>query len=543
MHDLTTLINAHDFNLSPEAPTCIAMVHRSFRSVSTRRGIERQRFGAHFPALGLLNLAHALRVDAQAGAFQTPTCRYFDEESYEDEDGLIEAVASWLEGADRRIIAASAYTSTIDALESFLHAFDPSRYLVVVGGAHATVAPDVANAHLVVRGEGRSAIRHIVSTFLSPVFTKTHEAKGICYRLSGQDYFSTASFDNSLEALPPPAYAYDLLDQQRPIYATNFTRMLGKHPQIYVCTQSCRARCSFCSTYLIHGKAVARPVQLIHDDLHYLLQSADYDSIEFHDDDLMQHPEFNELLRLMAELGVPWFCFARSDGIDKSIAKDMAASGCRRVFLGLESMQQEKLDYLNKWTTVERNRGAVEALASVGIGIVAGFIIGIPNDTVESILADLDMFLELPLHSINCSILSPDPGTQEFYRAKARAKRINPELVSISARRIIPDPMQFGIDAPMGLPSVCERVSKSDLNCLQTVIETEFYFRHHIWKSLTACKTPGQVEVVRDYYKYLRMALRNTDEHHRAPEVQHRILLARERSDHTFWREQLQITT
>lgn len=539
MHDLATILNAASFNPSPEALTRIAMVHRSFRAVSTRRGIARQRFAAHFPALGLLNLAHALRVDAAAGKFRAPDCRYFDEENYDTEQSLVRAVTDWLDGAERRIIAASAYTATVDYLEAFLAAFPPDEYLAVVGGAHASVAPDIANAHIVVRGEGGAALRHVITAFFTSEFGKGSDARGICYQLNGEPYFSPPAFDRSLEELPPPGFAYDLLDEYGRIYATNFTRMLGANPQIYVCTQSCRARCSFCSTYLIHGKAVARPVRLIRDDLQYLVRELGHDSIEFHDDDILQHPEFKELLAVMADLDVPWFCYARADAIDRDIARQMAAAGCRRAFLGLESMNQGNLDYYNKASTVDQNREAVEALATVGIGVVAGFIIGAPQDTVELILSDLDQYLRLPLLAINCSILSPDPGTLEFQRTRKRLGTVAIAMGRTGHGRLVPNPEVFGLEAPMGIPSVCDHVSKKDLNRLQAIIDAEFYFRPHIWHGLTKGRDTEQIEVVRAYYVFLRNSILMIDSEDSLPEIRNSILRAEEQMKNLFWGSQL----
>src|SRR5262249_41135435 len=148
---------------------------------------------------------------------------------------------------------------------------------------------------------------------------------------------SPPAFDRSIETLPSPGFAFDLLPSEselNQIYATNFKRMLGRKPMIYICTQSCRSRCTFCSTYLIHGKAVARSVDKIAADLHYLVETHGFDSIEFHDDDLFQHPDFGGLLRVMRHLDIPWFCYGRAEAITPSYAREMARSGCRRVFLG-----------------------------------------------------------------------------------------------------------------------------------------------------------------------------------------------------------------
>jgi hypothetical protein len=96
MYELGILRDGGKFAFAPNAPTRLAMVHRSFRTTSLRRGIHRQQFAAHFPALGLLNLAHSLKVDAANGKIHLPEIRYFDEEVYADEDELVESIADWL---------------------------------------------------------------------------------------------------------------------------------------------------------------------------------------------------------------------------------------------------------------------------------------------------------------------------------------------------------------------------------------------------------------------------------------------------------------
>lgn len=208
----------------------------------------------------------------------------------------------------------------------------------------------------------------------------------------------------------------------------------------------------------------------------------------------------------MAASGVPWFCYARVERIDRAMAKELASAGCKRVFLGVETMRQANLDYFNKQTTVAQNRAAVEHLAAAGIGVVAGFIIGSPDDTVASILYDLDEFLSLPLFAINCSILSPDPGTAEFRRARRR-EELRPALGGDRGTRLVPDPERYGLAAPMGLPTVCKAMSKTFLNVLQTLIDTRFYARIHIWDGLVRDRSSVQQSVVADYYRYLARSI------------------------------------
>ena len=517
MYDLGELRDTGNFSHDANVPTRLALIHRSFRTTSLRRGIYRQQFAAHFPALGLLNLAHSIRVDAARGKLPLPDIKYFDEESFDDEDELAEAIADWLAASSRRIIAASAYTMTVDYLESFLARFDATSHLILVGGAHATLAPDIEHAHIVVRGEGGTALRHILTRLFTPEFGAGADAAGICYRLDGHEVMQRQAFDRSLATLPSPGFAYDLLpgaSEKAPIYATSFTRMLGQRPQIYICTQSCQSRCTFCSTYLIHGRAVARPLALIRQDLDYLINTLGHDSIEFHDDDLLQHPEFHELLALLQTLGVPWFCYARVDTITETIAQKMADAHCRRVFLGIETMHQANLDYFNKHTTVADNLRAVEALSRAGIGCNAGFIVGTPFDTVESILQDLDTLLQLPLFAVSCSVLEPNPGTVEFYRARKRGGAYLAAYGGDNKHRLVPQPQLYGLEAPMGFPTVCEAVSKPELNCLVRLIEGEFYFRQHILRGLIEGRSEEQIAVVKSFYRFTANSLEELSVEH-----------------------------
>jgi radical SAM superfamily enzyme YgiQ (UPF0313 family) len=212
----------------------------------------------------------------------------------------------------------------------FLNHFDPKKYLIIVGGAHATTAPNIRNVHIVVRGEGGAALRHILQGLFSETFQRSEQARGLNFEIDGKRIASPPAFDRSIETLPPPGFAYDLLPRQSEldqIYATNFKRILGRKPMIYVCTQSCRSRCTFCSTYLIHGRTVARPIDMVAADLNHLIKVCGFDSIEFHDDDLFQHPHFAGLLKVLRDLGVPWFCYGRAEAITESNASEMVASG------------------------------------------------------------------------------------------------------------------------------------------------------------------------------------------------------------------------
>jgi anaerobic magnesium-protoporphyrin IX monomethyl ester cyclase len=212
-------------------------------------------------------------------------------------------------------------------------------------------------------------------------------------------------------------------------------------------------------------------------------------------------------MQIMKKLGVPWFCYARVPPITEEVAQLMGDSGCGRVFLGVESLEQRTLDYLNKATTVEQNVRAINALAGAGVGVVAAHMFGMPHDTVEAMLQNLDRYLGLPILFANNSILSPDPGTTEFHRARQRNDLFRKAFGGESGMRLVPNPEEYGVEIPYGLPSVCRHVGKSDLNRLLFLAEVEFYLRDSQW-SLYESRLSGKPMVgVIAYYQFLQTQL------------------------------------
>src|SRR5207245_9762592 len=99
------------------------------------------------------------------------------------------------------------------------------------------------------------------------------------------------------------------------------------------------------------------------------------------------------------------------------------------------------------------------------------------HHTLESVLAEIDAFLRLPIYFLSPSILTPDIGTTEYHRARNRDDRLR--LLEVEGNRLSVRPRAdvFGADMPYGLPTVCEHLSKTTLNDLLTLAQVEFFLR------------------------------------------------------------------
>lgn len=501
MIDLSELLDGPVFDSDPAAPTRVAFAHHSMRRAAQENGWTRQLFYSHLPGLGLLRVAQALREDplaSQAGALEL---RYFDEEDYASLSNMAQAIQDWLAPARRQVVAVSAFTATIQRLERFLRCFDHTRVLLVAGGPHATATGEVTNAHLVVRGAGSKAMQHIARAFPTDAFGTGSDADGLRFSRAGKTIQRPRlTQDCDLES-PAPLFAYDLLGSDstyRARYTTTFMRRLGSQPLIYVSTQGCRGRCSFCSSRLIHPRRAARPSMLIADDLRGARRIHQYDSIELHDDDLLQHPEFDNVLAALAAQQLPWFCYCRADNVTAGTARRMYEAGCRRVFLGIEALNAAKLAYFRKATTVEQNIAAAEALADAGIGVISGFIIGAPADTAASILEELHAFLQLPLLALSCTVLTADPGTRIWSELRGKDRSTQ----GTAATHPTSPPRPHAVS-----PSLCRHLSCAQLESLRTLVEARFYLRDSVHQPLaSSLDGQGQSEL-RAFRQFLQEEL------------------------------------
>jgi anaerobic magnesium-protoporphyrin IX monomethyl ester cyclase len=94
----------------------------------------------------------------------------------------------------------------------------------------------------------------------------------------------------------------------------------------------------------------------------------------------------------------------------------MKEAGCIRVYLGLESGSNETLRLMNKRVTVEAGVRAVRLFSHAGIGTAGFFMVGYPDETIESIEKTFALTLSLPLDEAWFTIPLPLPGTPLFSR-------------------------------------------------------------------------------------------------------------------------------
>ena len=105
-------------------------------------------------------------------------------------------------------------------------------------------------------------------------------------------------------------------------------------------------------------------------------------------------------------------------------------AGCRKVFIGLENVNPETLKETGKKQNhVEEYREMLQAWRKANAVTFAGYIIGFPNDTYESVMRDVEVLKrELPLDLVEFFVLTPLPGSEDHQILVNEGTWLDPDL-------------------------------------------------------------------------------------------------------------------
>ncbi|MGE5337784.1 MAG: B12-binding domain-containing radical SAM protein [Gemmatimonadota bacterium] len=253
---------------------------------------------------------------------------------------------------------------------------------VIVGGYHPSLMPDEASRHAdaVCIGEAEGVMPRVIEDFRRGELKARYIADPV-----------------SLAGLPVPDRALIRQGRYAPVDTVQATR-------------GCPHRCSFCSiSSFFHQRFRMRPVDEVIDELKPLGRT-----LLFMDDNLIASKSYaEELFNRMAPLRKQWFsqCSIRI-AYDDRLLKAAAASGCRGLFIGLESLSQDNLRDWNKPINRAKDfEWAIRRLHEHGIGVVPGVVFGYDNDTPAIFDQTLDFLLRTNADALQATILTPFPGT------------------------------------------------------------------------------------------------------------------------------------
>jgi pyruvate-formate lyase-activating enzyme len=115
-----------------------------------------------------------------------------------------------------------------------------------------------------------------------------------------------------------------------------------------------------------------------------------------------------------------------------------ARAGTKRVFIGLENINPESLKGASKGQNrITEYRAMLQAWRKAGVLTYAGYILGFPADTPESIARDIAIIQrELPIDLLEFFVLTPLPGSKDHQVMAARGVRLDPDLNRYDAEHV-----------------------------------------------------------------------------------------------------------
>jgi anaerobic magnesium-protoporphyrin IX monomethyl ester cyclase len=218
--------------------------------------------------------------------------------------------------------------------------------------------------------------------------------------------------EGELASFPLP----DRSDFDHAAYQAAWQQKNGTKTTSLLATLGCPYGCDFCSKPIFGNVVRRRGLDAVFGEIEQV-EWLGYDSLWIADDTFTLNLSYlEEFCRRIAGRGITWSCLSRADEVTGATARRMKESGCRRVYLGLESVSAATLRLMNKQITVEQGAETARVYRHAGIEVAAFFIVGYPGETKSSIEETFRWALRLPLDHISFNVPMPLPGSQLFER-------------------------------------------------------------------------------------------------------------------------------
>lgn len=222
----------------------------------------------------------------------------------------------------------------------------------------------------------------------------------------------------NLDSLPMPARHLVPIKKYRP----SPHHYLELPMTTMIVSRGCPFNCLFCASRNVWGKSYrVRSVDKVIEEIKFLIKQYGIRNINFWDDLWGLHRNWTKdfCQRMIDEkINISWSCERRIDTVDLDILKLMKKAGCYSIFYGVESLNQDCLDAINKGIKVEQAENVIRLTKKAGIEARANFILGLPNETPEKVKLMIKKICKLNPDYVKFNILTPYPGTELYQEVK-----------------------------------------------------------------------------------------------------------------------------
>lgn len=335
---------------------------------------------------------------------------------------------------------------------------------VVMGGPHVTLVPDEAGLHadVIFLGEAEGLWDEFLKGFEIGTYRSVYQRTEA----------------PSLENLP----------QAR-------KQLFQRHDHtggVLFATRGCPSQCDFCTIAVMYPhKLRKRPIAEV---------AAEFASfrgkvIIFWDDNIAGDLEYAKSLFRAIKPYHKWWSSQASihAGRDDAFLEAAAESGCKQLFLGLESISQHSMTEVHKgFNQVEEYDRLINRIHSHGIAVQAGIVFGFDHDT-PGIFDETIAFLEnAGVQNATFNILTPFPGTRLFQKMEADGRILTRDWSKYNSRiDVVYQPKQMSVAELLAgfqsanekfysIRSIAKRLSRSSVQLWWTLpLNLAYSYRWH----------------------------------------------------------------
>jgi tRNA A37 methylthiotransferase MiaB len=212
--------------------------------------------------------------------------------------------------------------------------------------------------------------------------------------------------------------------------------------------RGCPFSCSFCTIINVQGRKSRHRNA---NDIEELIRSHSAQGVKsffITDDNFARNKNWESILDRIIELKrrdrlkiniimqVDTMCHKIPNFVEKA-----ARAGCKKVFIGLENINPESLKGASKGQNrITEYRKMLQAWKRAKVLTYAGYILGFPSDTPQSIERDIKIIQrELPIDIMEFFMLTPLPGSKDHQEMYLRGERMEPDTNRYDAEHATAD--------------------------------------------------------------------------------------------------------
>ena len=201
--------------------------------------------------------------------------------------------------------------------------------------------------------------------------------------------------------------------------------------------RGCPFQCSFCTIINVQGRTSRWRSP---DDIESLVRANLKQGIRrffITDDDFARNRGWEAILDRLIQLregeGLPLSLTIQVDALCHKIPRFIqkaVRAGCYNIFIGLENLNPKSLAGAKKrQNKIWEYKSMIQAWKNHGCTTVAGYILGFPTDTPETIAHDIEIIKrELPVDLLEFFCLTPLPGSEDHKDLYLRGVWMDPDM-------------------------------------------------------------------------------------------------------------------